>query len=48
MLALYLWTYVSSILALSAFLSLSAAALWGALGMGLVAVPLAVALVRHQ
>lgn len=48
MLALYLWTYVSSILALSAFLSLSAAALWGALGMGLVAVPLAVALVRHR
>jgi uncharacterized membrane protein len=39
--ALYLWTYASSILALAAFLDLAAAAAWGALGMGLVAVPLA-------
>ena len=29
MLALYLWTYASSILALIAFLELRAAALWG-------------------
>ena len=48
MLALYLWTYVSSILALLAFFGLRAAALWGALGMGLVALPLAVTLVRHR
>jgi putative membrane protein len=48
MLALYLWTYASSVLALVAFLGLSAAALWGALGMGLVALPLAVTLVRHR
>jgi uncharacterized membrane protein len=48
MLALYLWTYASSILALIAFLELRAAALWGALGMGLVALPLAVTLVRHR
>jgi uncharacterized membrane protein len=48
MLALYLWTYASSVLALSAFLGLGSAALWGALGMGLVAVPLAVTLVRHR
>ncbi|HVD87655.1 MAG TPA: carotenoid biosynthesis protein [Jatrophihabitantaceae bacterium] len=48
MLALYLWTYASSILALIAFFGLRAAALWGALGMGLVALPLAVTLVRHR
>jgi uncharacterized membrane protein len=48
MVALYLWTYASSVLALSAFLGLSAAALWGTLGMGLVALPLAVTLVRHR
>jgi uncharacterized membrane protein len=39
--ALFAWTYVSSVLALGAFLHLAAAAAWGALGMGLVAVPLA-------
>jgi uncharacterized membrane protein len=39
--ALYLWTYAGSIVALGAFLGLGAAAGWGALGMGLVAVPLA-------
>jgi len=38
--ALYLWTWVSSALALAAFLDLAAAALWGAVGMGVVAVPL--------
>jgi len=41
MFALYLWTYLSSIVGLLAFLHLQAAALWGALGMGVVAVPLA-------
>ncbi|GAA1795532.1 carotenoid biosynthesis protein [Luedemannella flava] len=44
--ALYLWTYASSVLAHAAFLSLPASAAWGALGMGLVAVPLAVRLWR--
>jgi uncharacterized membrane protein len=44
MFALYLWTYASSVLALLAFLHLRAAALWGALGMGTVAVPLALRL----
>ena len=44
MLGLYLWTYVSSVIGLLAFLDLAGAALWGALGMGLVAVPLAVRL----
>ncbi|HEY7046171.1 MAG TPA: carotenoid biosynthesis protein [Jatrophihabitantaceae bacterium] len=44
MLGLYLWTYVSSVLALLVFLDLAGAALWGALGMGLVAVPMAVRL----
>ena len=38
--ALYLWTYFSSVLALAAFFGLPAAALWGALGMGTVALPL--------
>jgi putative membrane protein len=42
--ALYLWTYVGSVVALLAFLDLRAAALWGALGMGIVAVPLAATL----
>ena len=40
--AIYLWTYAASVLALAAFLDLRAAAAWGAIGMGLVAVPLAV------
>jgi len=44
MLALYLWTYASSVLAHAVFLDLPWSALWGALGMGLVAVPLGVAL----
>jgi len=42
--ALYLWTYASSVLAHLAFFGLPASALWGGLGMGLVAVPLAVSL----
>jgi uncharacterized membrane protein len=39
--ALYLWTYASSVLALAAFFGLPAAALWGGLGMGAIALPLA-------
>jgi putative membrane protein len=38
--ALYLWTYFSSVLALAAFFGLPAAAAWGAVGMGAVALPL--------
>jgi uncharacterized membrane protein len=41
MLALYLWTYGSSVLAHAVFLGLPASAGWGALGLGLVALPLA-------
>jgi putative membrane protein len=44
--ALYLWTYASSVLALAAFFGLPAAALWGGLAMGAVAVPLAWSLRR--
>ncbi len=46
-LALYLWTYASSVLAHAVFLDLPRSALWGGLGMGLIAVPLTVALVRR-
>ena len=46
-LALYLWTYWSSILAHAVFLGLPASAVWGGLGMGLVAVPLTVTLARR-
>ena len=45
--ALYLWTYASSVLAHAAFFGLPASALWGGLGMGLVAVPLALSLRRR-
>jgi uncharacterized membrane protein len=45
LLAMYLWTYASNILAHAVFLGLPGSAVWGALGMGLVAVPLAVKLV---
>ena len=38
---LYLWTYASSVLAVGVFLGLPWAAGWGAVGMGVVAVPLA-------
>lgn len=41
MLALYLWTYGSSVLAHAVFLGMPASAGWGAIGMGLVAAPLA-------
>ncbi|GIH18666.1 carotenoid biosynthesis protein [Rugosimonospora africana] len=44
MLALYLWTYLSSALAHAAFLHLPVSAAAGAIGMGLVAIPLAIAL----
>jgi uncharacterized membrane protein len=44
MLALYLWTYASSVLAHAVFLGLPWSALWGGLGMGAVAVALAVRL----
>jgi putative membrane protein len=40
--ALYLWLYVGWIVALAGFLDLAAAAGWGALGMGGVALPVAV------
>lgn len=46
--ALYLWTYLSSILAHAVFLGLPWSALWGGLGMGLVAVPLGVRLWRRR
>jgi putative membrane protein len=39
-LALYLWTWLGSALALAVFLHRPGAAAWGAAGMGLVAVPL--------
>ncbi len=42
--ALYLWTYLSSVLAHAVFLHLPISAAAGAVGMGLVAIPLAVAL----
>ncbi len=48
MYALYLWTYGSSVLAHAVFLDLPASALWGAAGMGMVAVPLAVTLLRAR
>jgi putative membrane protein len=38
-LAFYVWTWASSALALAAFLDLAGAAVWGALAMGVVAVP---------
>jgi putative membrane protein len=46
--ALYLWTYASSVLAHAVFLDLPAAAGWGGLGMGVLAVPLAATLVRAR
>lgn len=44
MLALYLWTYASSVLAHAVFLGLPGSAAWGGAVMGLVAVPLGVRL----
>ncbi|MGN9808717.1 carotenoid biosynthesis protein [Micromonospora sp. BQ11] len=48
MAALYLWTYFSSVLAHAVFLALPASALWGAVGMSVTAVPLAVTLYRAR
>ncbi|MEV4121133.1 carotenoid biosynthesis protein [Micromonospora sp. NPDC049645] len=48
MIALYLWTYFSSVLAHAVFLDLPASALWGAAGMSVTAVPLAVTLLRAR
>ncbi|MEU8390666.1 carotenoid biosynthesis protein [Micromonospora sp. NPDC048842] len=48
MVALYLWTYFSSILAHAVFLDLPASALWGAAGMSVTAVPLAVTVLRAR
>lgn len=45
--ALYLWTYASSVMAHAVFFGLPTVALVGAVVMGVVAVPLAVALRRH-
>ena len=45
--ALWLWTYASSVLAHVAFLDLPASAAWGGVGMGLVVIPLAVRLARR-
>jgi putative membrane protein len=44
--ALYLWTYASSVLAHLAFFGLPASAFWGGLGMGAVAIPLAVRILK--
>lgn len=46
--AMYLWTYASSVLAHAAFFGLPGSALWGGLGMGVVAVPLAHSLRRVE
>jgi uncharacterized membrane protein len=46
-LALYLWTYASSVLAHAVFLGLPWSALVGGVAMGLVAVPLALSLARR-
>ncbi|MGC4788889.1 carotenoid biosynthesis protein [Micromonospora sp. DT178] len=48
MFALWLWTYFSSVLAHAVFLDLPASALWGAVGMSVAAVPLAVMLLRSR
>jgi hypothetical protein len=44
--ALYLWTYGSSVFAHLAFFALPGSALVGGIGMGLVAVPFAVVVLR--
>ncbi|GAB1690401.1 carotenoid biosynthesis protein [Krasilnikovia sp. M28-CT-15] len=48
MIALWLWTYASSVLAHAVFLNLPASALWGGVLMGVVVVPLAVRLRRRS
>lgn len=47
MFVLYLWTYISSVVAHAVFLDLPASAFWGGLGMGALALPLAVRLTRR-
>ncbi len=46
--ALYLWTYASSVLAHAAFFDLPGSALWGGAAMGLVALPVAWRLIRDR
>lgn len=46
--ALYLWAYASSVLAHAVFFGLPGSALVGGIGMGALAVPFAVALVRSR
>jgi putative membrane protein len=46
-LALYFWTYGSSVLAHAALLDLPGSALWGGVVMGSIVVPLAVQLARR-
>ncbi|MFG1608207.1 carotenoid biosynthesis protein [Actinoplanes sp. NPDC049265] len=46
-LALWFWTYASSVLAHAVFLDLPASAAWGGVTMGLVVIPLAVRLLRR-
>ena len=48
MLALWFWTYASSVLAHAVFLGLPASAVWGGLGMGATVIPLAVHLARAR
>ena len=48
MLALWFWTYASSVLAHAVFLGLPASALWGGVLMGAVVIPLAVRLTRRS
>jgi putative membrane protein len=48
MLAMYQWTYVSSVVAHAVFLRMPASAAWGGAAMGLVAVPLGVRLWRTR
>ncbi len=48
MFALYLWTYAASVLAHAVFLRLPASAVWGAAGMAVATVPLAVTLLRAR
>ncbi|MFC7273301.1 carotenoid biosynthesis protein [Paractinoplanes rhizophilus] len=46
--ALWFWTYASSVLAHAVFLSLPASAVWGAVLMGIVVLPLAVQQVKRR
>ncbi len=48
MYGLYLWTYYSSVLAHALFLGLPGSAVWGALAMGAIALPLTIRLRSHS